>query len=80
MKSVSFESDTDTGNMRNHNMSSRLAINNRFTDQLPIIFQKMLNLNIGIFKCQLLGKPILLSIYIPILNDTSIDLREPQGF
>ncbi len=53
------------------------------TDQLPILFQKRLNLNIGIFKCQLHGKnimSILLGIYIPRLNDTSIDLREPQGF
>ena len=32
---------------------------NRFTDQLPILLQKMLNLNIGIFKCQLHGKHIL---------------------
>ncbi len=32
---------------------------NRFTDRLPILFQKMLNLNIGIFKCRLYEKHIL---------------------
>ncbi len=32
---------------------------NRFTDRLPILFQKMLNFDIGIFKCQLHGKHIL---------------------
>ena len=39
--------------------SSFSKVNNRFTDRLPILLQKMLNLNIGIFICELHGKHIL---------------------